>query len=258
MYPVLFTIGNYVVPSWHVFFALAAICSFYLLRFLLLKTRVTDEVHIFWFFAISYIAGLGGARSFSLFFEYDSLGLPGFWDLDSFTLYGGILGGGLAGLTYLYKSKLPTLEFGDVAGLSVLLGIGIGRIGCFLNGDDYGQVVADPLSPPIWAVSFPYHNSPVPRIPVQLIETALTSPLALVGAWLYLRRSLVSGVLLAWAMAYYAVLRFVLEFYRADYRGWIIQGALSPSQAISIVLVLGSALILAKIGPFYLRSTPGK
>ena len=62
---------------------------------------------------------------------------------------GGLIGGTIAVTIILNKNKLPWLEFADIVA-PLILGYGIGRIGCFLVGDDYGTPTELP-----WGMSFP-------------------------------------------------------------------------------------------------------
>ena len=63
---------------------------------------------------------------------------------------GGLIGGTISVSVILHKNKLPWLVFADIVAPLLILGYGIGRIGCFLVGDDYGI----PTSLP-WGLSFP-------------------------------------------------------------------------------------------------------
>ena len=63
---------------------------------------------------------------------------------------GGLIGGTIAVTIILNKNKLPWLEFADIVAPFLILGYGIGRIGCFLVGDDYGIPTGLP-----WGMSFP-------------------------------------------------------------------------------------------------------
>lgn len=65
-------------------------------------------------------------------------------------VYGSMLAGGAALIAYIYKHKLPGLALSDLIAPGVVLGVGLGRLGCFLNGCCYGG-----LSDLPWAVQFP-------------------------------------------------------------------------------------------------------
>jgi phosphatidylglycerol:prolipoprotein diacylglycerol transferase len=70
-------------------------------------------------------------------------------------VYGSLLAGGAALVAFVWRYKLPGLALSDLAAPSVVLGIAIGRIGCFLNGCCYGGTSELP-----WSVSFPWGSPP--------------------------------------------------------------------------------------------------
>jgi phosphatidylglycerol---prolipoprotein diacylglyceryl transferase len=74
-------------------------------------------------------------------------------------IYGALIGGGVAGLLFWLRHRdLPMLRIADVIAPSMALGLGIGRIGCFLNGCCFGGVSDVP-----WAVQFPEQSPPYMR-----------------------------------------------------------------------------------------------
>ena len=65
-------------------------------------------------------------------------------------VYGSLLAGGAALIVFVYKNHLPGLALADLIAPGVVLGVGLGRIGCFFNGCCYGGISDLP-----WAVQFP-------------------------------------------------------------------------------------------------------
>ena len=70
------------------------------------------------------------------------------------TLYGGLLLAGPIVLWYLLRHKIPGRAAADIMAPCIALGIGIGRVGCFLNGCCYGAGTDLP-----WGVTFPYGSN---------------------------------------------------------------------------------------------------
>ena len=70
-------------------------------------------------------------------------------------VYGAFIGGAIAAVVFLARNKLPILKFADIVAPSLLIGLALGRVGCFLNGCCYGGKCELP-----WAVAFP-PGSPV-------------------------------------------------------------------------------------------------
>lgn len=70
-------------------------------------------------------------------------------------VYGSLLAGGLAVLVFIFRYRLPPLAMTDLVAPGVVLGVALGRIGCFLNGCCYGG-----LSDVPWSVQFPQGSPP--------------------------------------------------------------------------------------------------
>jgi phosphatidylglycerol---prolipoprotein diacylglyceryl transferase len=70
-------------------------------------------------------------------------------------VYGSLLAGGLALVVFVYKYRLPGLALSDLIAPGVVLGMALGRLGCFLNGCCYGGVCELP-----WAMEFPFGSPP--------------------------------------------------------------------------------------------------
>lgn len=247
MHPILFEFGSIAIPSWHFFFSLSAILSLYFFRFLLIKTHKDLINKGVIFFIVAYVSGVLCARLFSLVVEYETINFNVFSKFNSFTLLGGVIGGAFFGSIYLKINKIPLLVIGDLAGICLLFAVAIGRIGCFLNGDDYGIAYSSSAKDLWWTVSFPNHPTPKPRLPVQLIESFLVLIGSISLAYLLLKRKVITGLCSSLALYYYSIVRFFLEYYRGDYRGWIIKDLLSPAQLISILMFIFATLLMFKI-----------
>jgi phosphatidylglycerol:prolipoprotein diacylglycerol transferase len=156
--------------------------------------------------------------------------------------YGGFIGGLIASALFFWRH--PEVSFwrvADLAAPAIALGQAIGRVGCFMAGDDYGRPTDVP-----WAVTFTDPDAAniggaplgVPLHPVQLYESAVCAILFVVLVRLGRRRHRDGDVILTYT-AVYAAARFVLEFYRGDAdRGFVFGGALSTSQFIAVVMFM--------------------
>lgn len=82
---------------------------------------------------------------------YDVIAL---WE-GGLVLYGGVIGGVLAFFVFSRLFQLPRLQLVDILAPAVILGVGIGRIGCLMNGCCWG----DPTLLP-WGVQFPIGSPP--------------------------------------------------------------------------------------------------
>jgi phosphatidylglycerol:prolipoprotein diacylglycerol transferase len=114
----------------------------------------------FWLF----VAGIVGARLFYIIEYWDKFQKPTLLETlatmanvaqGGLVVYGSLLAGGLALMIFVYKHHLPGLAMSDLVAPSVVLGMALGRLGCFLNGCCYGGISDVP-----WAVTFPWHSPP--------------------------------------------------------------------------------------------------
>ncbi|MBI2602059.1 MAG: prolipoprotein diacylglyceryl transferase [Deltaproteobacteria bacterium] len=241
MYPILFKWGTFLVPAWHTFFLLGALASFVAFRRLTMKYQPKLLTCVGPVYFYGYLGGLVGARLLSIVVEEDDPNLTQMMSLDSFTLFGGVLGGFAFASLYVWFKNLPFAKLWDLAVPSFLLGLAIGRIGCFLNGDDYGiEVFPDAEGKfPWWAVVFPNHPVMVPRVPVQLVEAGGVAILFVLIVVMFKRvQKLGKGLVGSLSLAAYCGLRFCLEFLRGDPRGFFFGTALSTSQGIAIAIFL--------------------
>lgn len=154
--------------------------------------------------------------------------------------YGGFLGALVA--TAVFFRTHPTLPFwrsADLCGPAIALGQAIGRVGCFMAGDDYGSPTGVP-----WAVRFTDPDAAnvggaplgVPLHPVQLYESLVCLVLFVLLVRLLRHKRFDGQVILAYTVLY-AAARFVLEIFRGDSdRGFVLNGALSTSQFIAVLL----------------------
>lgn len=165
------------------------------------------------------VAGvIGGMTGAKLLWVFEHRGEEPFFDLllsrGGLSWFGGFAGGILAGLLVMQRKRLPKLAILAAATPGLAVGHAIGRIGCFLVGDDYGR----PTNLP-WAVSFPQGLPPTsaPVHPTQLYEAIALVPLA----WLLVRwrrqgrpDRFVLGAYLSLA----GTIRFLIEFVRVNVR----------------------------------------
>jgi prolipoprotein diacylglyceryltransferase len=70
-------------------------------------------------------------------------------------VYGAVIGGILGTLVFIQRYKLPSLAMFDLAIPSLMLGMGLGRLGCLMNGCCFGSLCSLP-----WAVTFPPGSPP--------------------------------------------------------------------------------------------------
>lgn len=239
MYPVLFRIGGVEVTSFGALVAIGALVGLWIFRRELQRSGLPDDG------VDAAVAGvIGGLAGAKLLWVFEHLGEEPFLDLllsrGGLSWFGGFAGGVCAGLLVMRWKRLPYVPVLAAATPALAIGHAIGRIGCFLVGDDYGRPTDLP-----WGVAFPEGLPPttVPVHPTQLYEAAALVPLAfLLVRWRRQGRPprFVLGAYLALAGA----IRFAIEFLRVDVR---VLGVFSVAHlASAAVVVLGVALLLSR------------
>ena len=261
MYPLLMNWHDIIIPSWHVFFLLAVIAGFFLFLLLSQKLRAKTfaEKDLRNIFLGTYTSGYFGARLWSVIVDQSELN--GFWAhfkalfmLGPLTLYGCLLAAGLFVLFYTKRKSISFWQIADAALPACLLGIAIGRIGCLLNGCDYGMVIDETsLFPKTLAVFFPHLSPSGPRYPVHIIESffCFLSTFVLYLNFNSLQEKYRQGTIAAFGLLSYGLLRFLDEFLRDDPRGWFIKDVLTPSQFLSLILISISLLFFASSKKFF-------
>ena len=169
--------------------------------------------------------------------------------------YGGLILALVAAAGYLRSARLPGWKVADLCAPGIALGQAIGRVGCLSAGCCYGRPSRLP-----WAITFrdtyAYDNVGVPLNtplhPTQLYESFSTLLLFLYLMWRLSRKHFTGQIILEYVILY-ASLRFVIEFFRDDDRGYVLRGLLSTSQFIGILTILGAVGLF-----YYLRRRPAE
>lgn len=210
IYPVLFRIGDFEVTSFGVLVAVAALVGLWLFnrerRWSGLPDQALDAA------MAGVVGGLAGAK---LVWAVEHAGRQGlFLDLllsrGGLSWFGGFAGGLAAGLALLHRRQIPIVPVLAAATPALAIAHAIGRVGCFLVGDDYGV----PSDLP-WAVAFPDGLPPttIPVHPTQLYEMLALLPLAWVLVRCRRQRRRDRFVLGSYLIVAGAV-RFLIEFLR--------------------------------------------
>lgn len=236
MYPVLFRIGTFEITSFGVLVALGALAGLWLYGRELTRGGLPQSA------ADAALAGvLGGLVGAKLLWSIEHAGQEPFFSLvfsrGGMSWFGGFVGGVGTALVFLRRARVNLLAGVAAATPALAIGHAIGRIGCFLVGDDYGRPTDLP-----WGVAFPEGLPPtvVPVHPTQLYEAAALVILAvLLIRW---RRSgLPDHVVLGRYLAIAGAIRFAIEFVRVNER---VVGPFTLAHLISLALVIAGIVLL--------------
>ncbi|MDR1511621.1 MAG: prolipoprotein diacylglyceryl transferase [Endomicrobium sp.] len=250
MHPILLDLGNFKIYTYGVFVALAFVTAVSYLSYSMkkLKERLVSPDELYSMLTYIIVFSLIGAR---LFFVLINLRDFVLYPLDIFKIwngglvyYGGFIGAVVFMLMYVKRKKIILYNLGDFFAPALALGHAIGRIGCFFSGCCYGKVSNLP-----WAVMFTdKHSLAVKGVrlhPTQLYESIANFILFIFLYFYSGKNSKIPGISLAIYLVIYAISRFVIEFFRDDYRGNHYLG-FSISQIISVFLFIIGVLIIWK------------
>lgn len=152
--------------------------------------------------------------------------------------FGGFAGGVLAGVLVMQRKRLPKVAVLAAASPALAVGHAIGRLGCFLVGDDYGR----PTNLP-WGIAFPEGLPPtnVPVHPTQLYEAAALVPLVLL-LFRWRRQGRPDTFVLGAYLLLAGAIRFAIEVVRVNER---VVGIFSVAHLASLAAIaLGIAMLL--------------
>lgn len=244
MYPTIVDFGPVGIHSYGLMLATAFITAVFVIQYELKRRGFVSDIAATIVVAAA-IGGVVGAKIYAALLD-GRITLTDLFSTTGLVWYGGLIGGCLGVIIVVVRSPNPPLATFDIIGPTVILGYGIGRIGCFLAGDgDYG-----PPSDLPWAMAFPNGVIPtdVPVHPTPIYETLVS--FTFFGILWSQRRKLehISGVVLGASLILLGVERFFMEFWRITPRVW---GWMTGAQLFSIVaFIIGTVLI------FWARSRP--
>jgi phosphatidylglycerol:prolipoprotein diacylglycerol transferase len=125
------------------------------------------------------------------------------------SFHGGLLGALVAGSWFCRRKGLPFWSTADRVFVTVPIGLGLGRLGNFINGELFGRMSDVP-----WAMVFPA-GGPLPRHPSQLYEALLEGFLLFAVLWRLNKKGFSDGMMVVFFLAGYGICRFMLEYFRA-------------------------------------------
>jgi phosphatidylglycerol---prolipoprotein diacylglyceryl transferase len=243
--PILIELGPIRLSWYGLMYVLGFFASYLLVRYQMKKkdfgiTRL--EVENLYFYLILGLV-IGARLGYVLFYDLkmylsDPLEIFAIWH-GGMSFHGGLIGVLIVGILFSWKNKKSFWKIADLIIVTVPIGLGLGRIGNFINGELYGRVTRVP-----WGMIFP-RGGALPRHPSQLYESALEGGVLFLILWFLKDRKLTSGGLLALFLSLYGLFRFFVEFFREpDSQLGYILGPFTMGQVLCSFMVIGGVLLL--------------
>ena len=232
MYPVLFRFGEFEITSFGVLVGIAALVGIWVFTRELERSGLDAKA------ADAAVAGvIGGLLGAKLLWTIEFSGQEPVADLlfsrGGLSWFGGLIGGVGTGLWMLHRRRVALVPALAAATPALAIGHAIGRLGCFMVGDDYGRPTDVP-----WGLAFPKGSPPttVAVHPTQLYEAAGLAVIAFVLI-MWRRHRVADAVLFGRYLVLAGALRFAVEFLRINAP---VAGPLTLAQLFaSAIVVIG-------------------
>jgi phosphatidylglycerol:prolipoprotein diacylglycerol transferase len=251
--PVFLHLGPVQLRWYGLMYMLSFIIGFFVLRSLARYRKLnisTDDLYDLLFYLILGVM-VGGRLGYVLFYDLGSyvrepLSIFAIWQ-GGMSFHGGFVGMILATIYITRKKGWNFWEIADLGCAAAPIGLGLGRIGNFINGELYGRVTTVR-----WAMVFP-EGGTMPRHPSQIYEAVLEGlVLFLILKWIY-KKNFYRGTVFWALLAFYGLFRFLVEFVREpDAQLGLDLGPFTRGQELTFpMLVIGTAMMI-----IYARRSP--
>ncbi len=251
--PVIFQIGPLSVRWYGLMYLLGFVGAYFVIRHLARRRELelsSDQLSDLLFYGVIGVI-LGGRLGYTLFYNFayyirNPLEILAVWE-GGMSFHGGLLGVVVASLIFCRRRRLPALLVGDILVTAAPVGLGLGRVGNFINGELWGRVTSHP-----WGIVFPGAGAE-PRHPSQLYEAVGEGPLLFLLLYALHRLKVPQGAIFFSFFLGYGVIRFVLEFFRQpDAHLGFLWGGATMGQLLCLPMMLvggiGLVVVLQKKG----------
>jgi len=237
--PVIYKIGPLAVRWYGLMYLLGFAAAYGIILALVRRRKLPldrDGVADYLFYAVLGVV-LGGRLGYTLFYNFGyylrhPLEILYVWE-GGMSFHGGLLGVVVASLLFCRRRQLAVLPFADVLVTASTIGLGLGRIGNFINAELWGRPTDLP-----WGMVFPAAGG-MPRHPSQLYQALLEGIVLFVVLWWLHRREARPGVPFFVFFLLYGCFRFLVEFVREpDAHLGLLSLGLSMGQWLSLPMIL--------------------
>jgi phosphatidylglycerol---prolipoprotein diacylglyceryl transferase len=243
--PILIELGPFRLSWYGLMYVFGFVASYLLVKY---QMKQKDfgisklEVENLYFYLILGLV-IGARLGYVLFYDLkmyleNPFEIVAIWH-GGMSFHGGLIGVLIVGIVFCWKNKKSFWKVSDLIIVTAPIGLGLGRIGNFINGELYGRVTQVP-----WGMIFP-KGGPLPRHPSQLYESALEGGLLFLILWFLKDRRLPTGGLLAVFLFFYGAFRFFVEFFREpDAQLGLVFGPFTMGQVLCTLMMAGGVLLM--------------
>lgn len=247
--PVLLKMGPLQVRWYGLMYVIGFTASYFLVQYQINKHKFTELAGHFENLNLVLIVSvvLGGRLGYVLFYNLDyylnhPLEIFATWT-GGMSFHGACLALIISGYLYTSKHRVDFWKAADIYVATIPIGLGLGRIGNFINGELYGRPTDLP-----WAVAFPYGG--VTRHPSQLYEALLEGCVLFIILWSVRNKPWQNtavwphGSILSLFLIGYGLFRMVVELFREpDQQIGYLLNAFTMGQLLSCLMVAGGIIL---------------
>lgn len=244
--PIIFSIGPVALRWYGMMYLIGFLVAMFLANKAADKSAgewTRDQVSDLLFYSFLGVI-LGGRIGYVLFYQWDyflkdPLYLFQIWQ-GGMSFHGGLLGVITAVYVFSRKTSKSFLIVGDFVAPLVPVGLGMGRLGNFINAELWGRQTDVP-----WAMVFPTDPLQLPRHPSQLYEFFLEGVVLFLILYIVTRKPRSLGLAAGTFLIGYGVFRSIVEFFREpDAHLGLYFSFISKGQILSIPMILIGVLII--------------
>jgi phosphatidylglycerol:prolipoprotein diacylglycerol transferase len=245
--PVLVQLGPLQVRWYGLMYILGFAAGYMILKKRAEETHLDVDRTVLMDFAFYLFVGVlvGGRLGYILFynpvyFATHLTELAALWH-GGMSFHGGLIGTILAGFFFCWQHKIDFYRMADAVMPAVPVGLGLGRLGNFINGELWGRESEQP-----WSMVFPLDPTGLPRHPSQLYEVAMEGVILFTILWLLRKQPMPKGTLFWLFITLYGTFRIISECFREpDAHLSFILPNISAGMILSLPMVVGGLTMIA-------------